>query len=489
MDLLHFLVPFVSLLAPQSIAPSRRRYHEPFLGLIACGVVMTLLLGSQARVPDLLARPSSFLRPAHGYLAACGATFLLYLLSIRLARAAAARPRAVLMVIAVGALAMRLVLLTARPTLSTDYLRYLWDGRVAHHGVNPYRYPPDAPALRDLRFPGWDQINYRGTRTPYPPLAEITFWLNTLLLGDSLVGLKLLFTGCDLAAAWLLLQVLRRLGRPVSNILIYAWNPLVITETALSGHLDAQGVFLLVAALWSLCPQEDNKLSATQKQPVRRHQTSSGLAGLALGLSVAVKSFPALYLPAMARYRGGRLFWAAVAAIVALHLPVLLSGAPLQGGAQAMATYWVSNASLYPWIERFAGIVLPGRPDAARSAARLLVTMAVLLIALLAGRKRAMAPAGPGGGARFEELVRDLYLLTMTVFLLSPVVMPWYLVWLIPFLLVRPAPSGFAFTALVTLAYLIPAHRWLWWFSWVEYVPVYCLFAAEMICPRISSVE
>jgi hypothetical protein len=426
-------------------------------------------------------------------LAAFGATFLLYLLSIRLARAAAARPRAVLMVIAVGALAMRLALLTARPTLSTDYLRYLWDGRVAHHGVNPYRYPPDAPALRDLRFPGWDQINYRGTRTPYPPLAEITFWLNTLL-GDSVVGLKLLFTGCDLAAAWLLLQVLRRLGRPVSSILIYAWNPLVVTETALSGHLDALGVFLLVAALWSLCPQEDNKVSATQKKPVRGHQTSSGLAGLALGLSVAVKSFPVLYLPAMARYRGGRLFWAAVAAIVALHLPVLLSGAPLQGGAQAMATYWVSNASLYPWIERFAGIVLPGRPDAAGyplagAAARLLVTVAVLLIALLAGRKRAKAPAGPGGAAGFEELVRDLYLLTMTVFLLSPVVMPWYLVWLVPFLLVRPAPSGFAFTALVTLAYLIPAHRWRWWFSWVEYAPVYLLFAAEMIRGRSRSHE
>jgi hypothetical protein len=62
--------------------------------------------------------------------------------------------------------------------------------------------------------------------------------------------------------------------------------------------------------------------------------------------------------------------------------------------------------------------------------------------------------------------------------------MPWYLVWLVPFLALRPSPSGFAFTSLITLAYLIPAHRWRGWVLWVEYLPVYLLFAAEKLKER-----
>jgi alpha-1,6-mannosyltransferase len=432
-------------------------------------------------VPDLLARSPHYLTPAHGYLAAFGVSFLLYLLSIRLARSTAANPRALLHVIAGGALAMRLVLLPAPPTLTTDHLRYLWDGRVARHGVNPYRFPPDARELRDLRIPGWERINYPGTRTPYPPLAEVTFWLNAVLVGDSVLGLKVLFTACDLATVWLLLRLLRALGRPERNLLIYAWHPLVVTETALSAHLEAEGVFLLVVALWSLCPRRRHGPSPATQGGQAIHHQRPGIAGMALGLSVGVKSLTVLYLPAMVRRRGWAVFWAAAGVVAALHLPILLSGAPLQGGAQAMAAYWVSNPSLYPILEWISGLALRDKPDAARSAARFLVGMCVLTAALLAGRGDRKTTGRCEEGTAFENLTGDLYAVMMLLFLLSPVVMPWYLVWLVPFLVFRPRPSGFAFTALVTLAYLIPAHRWRGWFTWVEYTPVYLLFAMESL--------
>jgi hypothetical protein len=529
-------------------AHARDRPRVALIGLIGCGAGITLLLGSQARVPDLLARSSRSLAPAHEYLAALGASFLLYLLAIRLARSVraqspgdrprAARPR-LLTVVGAGALAMRLVLLPAPPTLTTDYLRYLWDGRVARHGVNPYRYPPDAASLRDLRFPGWERINYPGTRTPYPPLAEVTFWLNAALLGDSILGLKLLFTACDLTTAWLLLRLLRTLGRPDSDVLIYAWHPLVVTETALSAHVDAQGLLLLVVALWLLGPRggrreaargsqlaaraaraprtfrasepraasreagrrlgaRSSRLKAPTRTPNAEHRTPEprapspeppcrqrlGLAGVALGSSVAVKSFPVLYLPAMVGRRGWRLFWTTAGTVTAFYLPFLLTGAPLQGGAQAMAAYWVSNASLYPVIERLAGLLLSGMPGAARSAARFLVGMLVLAAALIVARNDRKTMPEAAGATEFEDLASDLFAVTMVLFLLSPVVMPWYLVWLVPFLLLRPFPSGFAFTALVPLAYLIPAHRWVWWVAWAEYLPVYLLFAAERLKGR-----
>ncbi|TPW14160.1 MAG: hypothetical protein FD129_1129, partial [bacterium] len=48
--------------------------------------------------------------------------------------------------LAVGLL-MRIPLLLAPPQLSDDIYRYLWDGRVAVIGVNPYRHAPTDTAL------------------------------------------------------------------------------------------------------------------------------------------------------------------------------------------------------------------------------------------------------------------------------------------------------------------------------------------------------
>ena len=37
---------------------------------------------------------------------------------------------------------LRLVFLPVMPSLTTDYYRYVWDGRVQLAGINPYRYRP-----------------------------------------------------------------------------------------------------------------------------------------------------------------------------------------------------------------------------------------------------------------------------------------------------------------------------------------------------------
>src|SRR5262249_50437824 len=50
------------------------------------------------------------------------------------------RNRALISILIVGAV-LRLVLIAAPPS-STDVHRYVWDGRVQAHGINPYRYIP-----------------------------------------------------------------------------------------------------------------------------------------------------------------------------------------------------------------------------------------------------------------------------------------------------------------------------------------------------------
>src|SRR5262249_27644227 len=144
--------------------------------------------------------------------------------------------------------------------------------------------------------------------------------------------LKLLFTAFDLATACLLLLLLRAAGRPAADVLVYAWHPLVVTETALSGHQDSLGIFFLVASLMlaalprpaptapRTAPADAGRPAVSPLCAVRcalcaaSEATMSALSGLALGLSVAAKSFTVFYLPAMARR--GR--WPLVAAACAV---------------------------------------------------------------------------------------------------------------------------------------------------------------------------
>ena len=100
--------------------------------------------------------------------------------------------RGALVVILVGAVAMRLALLFVEPYLSTDIYRYIWDGRVQAAGINPYRYVPSAPEIANLRdaaiFPNINRADY--AVTIYPPTAQAIF-LAVTRFGESVVVMKL----------------------------------------------------------------------------------------------------------------------------------------------------------------------------------------------------------------------------------------------------------------------------------------------------------
>src|SRR5687768_81156 len=82
--------------------------------------------------------------------------------------------RAVRVAIALAAIA-GFALVIAPSVLSEDVYRYVWDGRVLRHGISPYRYAPDDPALAALRDEGWRRINNPEIPTIYPPLAQALF--------------------------------------------------------------------------------------------------------------------------------------------------------------------------------------------------------------------------------------------------------------------------------------------------------------------------
>ena len=74
-------------------------------------------------------------------------------------------------------------------------------------------------------------------------------------------------------------MILRSSGQGAHWVLAFAWNPLLATEVAGSGHIDIVGVLLLLVSVAALG---------------RRWRT---VAAVAFGLAVAVKFLPIVLLP------------------------------------------------------------------------------------------------------------------------------------------------------------------------------------------------
>jgi alpha-1,6-mannosyltransferase len=223
--------------------------------------------------------------------------------------------RAVWLVLGV-AVAMRLLVLTVPPFLSTDLFRYVWDGRVQLAGIDPYRYIPDDPALFALRdtaiYPFVNRHEY--ARTIYPPMAQLVF-RGIASVWQSVTMERLTMLGFDLLAIGVMLRLLVIAGLDPARIAIYAWNPLVVWEFTGNGHVDALSVALIALAM------------------LFRVRGRGTWTGAILGAAVLVKFLPAVLGPALWRPRDARRWfdWTMPVAMVAVI--VLLYA--LYGGVHA----------------------------------------------------------------------------------------------------------------------------------------------------------
>jgi hypothetical protein len=189
------------------------------------------------------------------------------------------------------ALALRLTLVPQRPYLSTDAYRYVWDGHVQSHGVNPYRFAPAAPALEPLRDPNqfpkvtqiYPNINRPNLPTPYPPGAQLIYLLVGWLHPLSVTAFKAAAMVFDLITILALMWALGRARLDPARAILFAWHPLPIWEGAHTGHIESALIMLLALALLAWASRRN------------------ALAGALLGLAAAVKYYPALVLPAFFR--------------------------------------------------------------------------------------------------------------------------------------------------------------------------------------------
>lgn len=318
---------------------------------------------------------------------------ILYLLSVAgfglFATALACVP---LRVALVAAVAVRLIFLPFTPSLSDDFYRYIWDGRVQLAGMNPYRFAPSDRHLNSVRYDDRARINHPGLRTVYPPLAELGFAAVAALHGGVL-AFKILFGLTDLLAAgavWWLADTKRRR----TALVLYLLCPAVILQTWEAAHLEVVAVLLVVLAAALL-----------------RRGRDAG-AGVALGLAGAIKLTPlALIIPAVvgARARPAHLLAGLLPAFLLPYLPYLLHGGAL-GSLLESGTTWLGGSVVYAALR----LVLP--PGPARIACAALFLIAAVSISRRMRGRAATARA---------------FAWTATVLVVClPVVHAWY--WLTP---------------------------------------------------------
>jgi hypothetical protein len=274
-----------------------------------------------------------------------------------------------------------------------DIHRYVWDGRLQRFGYNPYLVIPSDPAVRGLHTAESRTLNNPDLASPYPPAAQLVFRAVTAV-HESTFALKIAFVLCDLAIVFMLLDILRRTGQGAHLVLTYAWNPLLAIEVAGSGHIDIVGALLVVISVAAL---------------MRRWRAA---AAVALGLAVAVKFLPIVLVPLYWKRFRIRDAVLAVAVVALLYVPFLHHGRIPTGSVGTYVQTFRFNGPVFAALNKVVA------PD-------LLTALAVLVGLATATWLRRTVP----------ELRPENFAWPMAAALFfAPVVFPWYLLWLVPFL-------------------------------------------------------
>ena len=254
-------------------------------------------------------------------------------------------------------LLLRFSLLWALPELSDDFYRFIWDGRLLNQGINPFVSLPST-LMQDPVFsqvPIHQQL-YQGMNSPdyftvYPPLSQWVFYLAAWIFPDSILGnvmvMRLIIILFEAGSIGLLLTLVQRFQLNPRQVLIYAWNPLVIVELTGNLHFEAIMIFLILLSIYLL--------------ESGRWQWSA----VSIAAGVAVKLIPLLFLPLLAfRVSWKNLigYWALTAVVILALFFTIWSPELLTGMSSSLSLYFQNfefNASIY-YLIREVGFAVKG---------------------------------------------------------------------------------------------------------------------------------
>ena len=370
------------------------------------------------------------------YIGYFGVAFVVYVSTVFLATRGNSIPP--LIYILAFAVLFRVIGITVAPQFEDDYFRYIWDGFVLSGLDNPYQHPP-SHYFADENIPAEYQnalngVNYPDLPTIYAPTLQYSFLIAHWIWPAQVMGLQFVYSVADVLLILLLAQMTDRRG-----LMLYAWNPLVIKEIAFTAHPDVAGVVLLIAAVFFL-----------KGRPL--------LSVASLALSVCAKPFAWVIAPLILMRLRKIYVFLFVVLVLLIYLPFLVSGATDFTTLGTFGKHWEYNAAVYHVLS----MALP-----AANARLLCGAIFVVMYLVYVRNYRASGQTNIRGDILLGGLL-----------ILSPVINPWYLLWILPFASLNRDIWPWVASGAVLLSYFtglnmddpsLGSYEQAKWVKWVEF--------------------
>jgi hypothetical protein len=275
--------------------------------------------------------------------------------------------------------------------ISDDIYRYVWEGHVQNLGYNPFSTPPAHPDFKG--DPLIEKINFPEIPAVYPPVAQILFKL-LALIQPSLYLFKAVFILFSFFTLAFLL--LKRKDFP-GAFPVFALLPLVVIEFAWSGHFDIVGICFFIFAVSALKKDQGFK------------------SGIFLALAIGIKYLPIIAIPFFIKtfsHKERKKFLLSLLLIPLFYFPYMSAGKMLFFALTNYSKTWAFNGFLFKAIANIFNI-----PQ--------LTTRFILLFLFLVCYFDIIR--------RVKDPLDNIFLTLFCVTVFSPIVWPWYLLWLLPF--------------------------------------------------------
>lgn len=362
----------------------------------------------------------------------------------------------------------RALILFSIPILSDDYFRFIWDGNLLAHGINPFSGTPTQliTTSTDFFLPQsiYDGLNSKEYFTVYPPVSQFIYWLSAMLFGSNILGnvivMRLFIFAAEIGSILVLRKLLTHYGQNPKYAFIYGLNPLMIIELTGNLHFEGVMIFFLLLAFYLL---------------INKKYT---WAFICITLSVNTKLIPLLLTPYLIFSLGIKrtLQFAAIGVFgtIALHLP-FLDQQFIENFSSSLGLYFKSfefNASIY-YIVRWVGFQIEGY-NIIQTAGPVLALISTSLIVTVSWLYR-------------NKTLKNLpvvYIIILTIYyLFSTTVHPWYVSSLLLFVPLSGILLPVAWSALVTLTYityLTTAYEQSFLLIGIEYVLVFAVLCIDI---------
>jgi alpha-1,6-mannosyltransferase len=346
-------------------------------------------------------------------------------------------------------LCFRLAFIGSTPLLSQDYFRFIWDGNLLSHGINPYLYLPNE--IIEI-FSQWEYLHSgmgpmsAGHYTNYPMINQLLFTLGVLST-KPIFTYRIILILADLITFKLLTQLSSQTWG-----LIYWLSPLVILEGVGNLHFEPVMVAFLVLGLYFF------------KQ--EKHLKSS----IALAASVLLKLIPLMFAPILLKVvkqkQQKMMVFGFILTLALFTIPFL--------DPWFFATYsesvglWFSNfefnAGIYRIIKEVGALFGVQDWQMIRFYGKA-HSLAIIVLALKFTWEC----------DRFSQVLDKSYLLLLIYLLSAPTIHPWYLITLIALGAISKQPSAILWSLTIILSYvayeMTPIELPLWLVA-LQFVPV-----------------